>query len=461
MESLKQKPFVWGVATSAYQIEGSPTADGRGPSIWDRFCADPGKTRGADGDFPHGHYECWREDLAALRDLGVDAYRFSIAWPRLFPDGRTFNEAGARFYDRLIDALLQAGITPWATLYHWDLPQTLQDAFGGWTDRRCADAFVRYADACFERYGDRVRDWITLNEPWCSSVLGHAFGTHAPGLRDSSLAWRAGHHLLLAHGEAVERFRKRRQTTRGGRIGIVNNCDFRRPLRDLEADRNAAEEALELMFGWFGDPVWKGDYPESVKRAAGDALPAFTDAEKSMLRGSSDFLGLNHYATYDATRVEQAGPREAGNAGIFGSDTIRLTAPEDCAFTAMNWSVVPEGLRELLHWLDRRYDRPAIYVTENGIATREADASEAIHDTQRSLYFEEYVASALKARSEGVDLRGYFAWCLLDTFEWSWGFDVHFGLIRHDKNSGARTRKGSFDAYRRIVRSNADPSSHQ
>jgi beta-galactosidase len=448
MESLIPSGFIWGVATSAYQIEGAPRADGRGPSIWDRFCEQPGKTRNVSGNFPRGQYERLEEDIAALRDLGVDAYRFSIAWPRLFPDGATFNAPGARFYDRLIDGLLEAGITPWVTLYHWDLPLALHEKFGGWTDRRCVEAFVHYADACFDRYADRVKHWITLNEPWCSSVLGYATGTHAPGLRDPSLAWRAGHHLLLAHGEAVRCFRTRHQPGHGGCIGLVNNCDFRRPLRDCADDRGAAGEALELMFGWFGDPVWNGDYPESVKRAAGPALPAFTGEEKDLLHGSSDFLGLNHYATYYASRVDRAGLQEAGNAGIFGSDTIRLTPPADAEVTAMNWPVVPDGLREMLHWLDRRYNHPPIYVTENGIATREADAADAADDAQRGRYLIDYARAALQARREGVDVRGYFAWCLLDTFEWAWGYDVQFGLIRHDMLTGERVRKGSFLTYR-------------
>lgn len=451
MKNSDPRRFIWGVATSAYQIEGAPTTDGRGTSIWDTFCERPGTTRGASGDFAHGHYTQWPEDVEALRDLGVDAYRFSISWPRLFPDGVTFNETGARFYDQLIDALLKAGITPWVTLYHWDLPQALQDEFGGWADRRSIESFTRYADACFARYGDRVKNWITLNEPWCSSVLGYAVGTHAPGLRDPALAWRVGHHLLLAHGKAVKCFRERHQPSHGGQIGIVNNCDFRRPLNDCQADREAAEEALELMFAWFGDPIWKGDYPDAVKRAAGKALPEFSDAEKALLKRSSDFLGLNHYATYFASRVDRAGLQAVGNAGIFGSDSIRLSAPENCDFTAMHWPIVPDGFREMLHWLDRRYDHPAIYVTENGIAAKETNASEAVQDSQRSQYFETYIAAALQARAEGVDLRGYFGWCLLDTFEWAWGFDVQFGLIRHDMQTGERTRKNSFQCFQGII----------
>ncbi|MFA6172165.1 MAG: GH1 family beta-glucosidase [Kiritimatiellales bacterium] len=447
--------FIWGVATSSYQIEGAWNEEGRGRSIWDEFSRQPGRTRGATGDFAGDHYHRWREDIALMKELGVNAYRFSISWPRIFPEGGgPVNEAGVRFYSDLIDALLAAGIEPWVTLYHWDLPLQLQRKNGGWMSGKTVEAFVQYAEFCFFRYGDRVKNWITLNEPWCSAVLGHGFGTHAPGRKSEAELWVAGHNLLRAHAKAVQIYRTAFQTKQGGQIGLVMNCDWREPLTDSDADRDAAELALEFMLAWFADPVYSGDYPGSMKVRLGTKLPEFTADEKQMLKGSSDFFGLNHYSTYFALATKHTDSRAAGNAGVFGTDEVELRAPEKVSVSAMNWPIVPWGLSRMLHWIDHRYRHPAIYITENGVAGTEPDVKTAANDTQRCEFFRDYIRAALHTRDEGVDLRGYFAWCLLDTFEWAWGFDVQFGLVRADMKTGKRTPKNSFYAYQKIIRQN-------
>jgi len=449
---LSKQNFVWGVATSSYQIEGAWNEDGRELSIWDEFCRMPGKTRGATGDFAGDHYHRWREDVTLMKALGVTAYRFSIAWPRIFPDGAgAVNAAGVRFYDELIDALLDAGIEPWVTLYHWDLPLILQQQHGGWMSSKTGEAFCVYSDFCFKHYGDRVKNWITINEPWCAAVLGHGFGNHAPGRKSETEPWIVGHNLLLAHARAVQIYRKDYVASQRGQIGLVMNCDWREPLTDSDEDRSAAELALEFMLAWFADPIYFGDYPESLKSRLGDKLPEFTASEKEMLKGPSDFFGLNHYSTYYTRAVEKAESGQAGNAGVFGTDEVELIPLGDVPVSAMNWSIVPWGMNKLLHWIDRRYGHPPIYITENGVAGAEPDVKTAVNDTQRCDFFRDYIASGLKARDEGVDLRGYFAWCLLDTFEWAWGFDVQFGLVRADMQTGERTPKNSFYDYRNLI----------
>ena len=452
--------FVWGVATSSYQIEGAWNEEGRGLSIWDEFSRQPGKTRGATGDFAGDHYHRWREDVALMKELGVKAYRFSISWPRIFPGGTgEANEVGARFYDALIDALLEAGIEPWVTLYHWDLPARLQAQCGGWMSLETVGAFCTYADYCFARYGDRVKNWITLNEPWCSAVLGHGFGTHAPGRKSETEPWLVGHHLLIAHAQAVHLYREKYAAVQQGQIGLVMNCDWREPFSGSAADRAAAELALELMLAWFADPLYFGDYSESMKARLGSKLPEFTAAEKALLKGSTDFFGLNHYSTYYARSVIQAEGRAVGNAGVFGTKEVELSRLEQTPVSGMNWAIVPWGMNRLLHWIDRRYGHPPIYITENGVAEVEPDEVSAVADTPRCAFFKDYIQAGLEAREAGVDLRGYFAWCLLDTFEWAWGFEVQFGLVRVDMQTGKRTPKKSFFTYRDLIAAQSAPAS--
>lgn len=448
--------FAWGVATSCYQIEGGWNEGGRGLSIWDEFCRIPGNTKNQTGDMACDHYHRWREDIALMKQLGVNAYRFSIAWPRIFPDGTgSPNEEGIRFYNDLIHALLEAGIQPWVTLYHWDLPLALEKRYGGWLSPRIIADFTAYAECCFSRFGDRVKNWITLNEPWCAAILGYGFGPHAPGHQSSTEPWIAGHHLLLAHAGAVKCYRSKYQSEQGGQIGISNNCDWREPFTDSPADIAAAEVATEFMLAWFTDPVWKGDYPASMKTRLGDKLPCFSGAEKTLLKGSADFFGLNHYSTCHARAVDQSDARWIGNSGIFGVNDVALSDIPNRPVNATNWVIAPEGFGKLLRWIDSRYGRPAIYITENGTSICTATVDEAIEDQKRIDYIRDYFAEARQAQAEGVDLRGYFVWTLLDNFEWTQGYDVRFGLVHVDFDTLKRTPKKSFYAYRDLIANNS------
>jgi beta-glucosidase len=439
------------VATSSYQIEGGAHEGGRGESIWDAFCRIPGKTKDENGDVACDHYHRWREDIELMKELGVTAYRFSIAWPRIFPEGAGApNEEGIQFYNELIDALLEAGIDPWVTLYHWDLPSALQEKYGGWMSREIIADFTAYADCCFSRFGDRVKNWITLNESWCTAILGYAMGRHAPGMKSRTGPWTVGHHLLLAHAGAVDCYRNK-YAHQNGRIGISNNCDWREPFSDDPRDAAAAEVGLEFMLGWFADPIWRGDYPESMKKRLGDQLPGFTAAEKALLKGSADFFGLNHYSTCYARAVEEGSESWVGNAGIFGARDVELVAMKDRPVNATGWAIVPEGFGKLLRWIDARYEHPPIYITENGTSILADSVEEAVDDDQRSDFIRDYLSEAFKARADGVDLRGYFAWTLLDNFEWSHGYDVRFGLVHVDFSTGKRTPKKSFSAYRELI----------
>jgi beta-glucosidase len=452
--------FLWGAATSSYQIEGATEAGGRGPSIWDAFCRTPGRVQNGDtGDVACDHYHRMEDDVNLMKDLGLQAYRFSIAWPRIQPDGKGKpNAEGLGFYSRLVDCLLEQGIEPWATLYHWDLPLSLQSREGGWLSRSTADRFGEYADICFKHLGDRVKNWITLNEPWCSAVLGHGIGVHAPGRTDDNEPYAAAHHLILAHATAADIYR-RDYAARKGQIGLVNNCDYRIPLTNSNADRAAAQRSLEFFLAWFADPVWKGDYPQVMRERLGDRLPVFTAQEKRLVTGSSDFFGLNHYTTMYASEPspdEAINPHVAGNGGMIEDQRVKLTVHPDWAQTQMDWSIVPEGCRELLKWIDARYGHPPIYITENGCAFDEPDLATGINDTARRDFFDGYLRECRNAIRQGVDLRGYFAWSLMDNFEWAWGYTRRFGLVRVDYETLKRTPKLSAKWYRDMIRSNGE-----
>jgi beta-galactosidase len=450
--------FVWGAATASYQIEGAVHEGGRGPSIWDAMCQMPGKIQNGDtGDVACDHYHRVEEDVKLMKELGLKAYRFSIAWPRIQPDGKGEpNPEGLAFYNRLIDCLLEHDIEPWVTLYHWDLPLTLQTEHDGWLSRDTVECFGAYARICFENFGDRVQHWITLNEPWCSAFLGYGIGVHAPGRIDNDEPYIAAHHLILAHAHAVEIYRNEFRD-QPGMIGLTNNCDFRYPLTDSEADRAAAERSLEFFLAWFADPVWKGDYPAVMRERLGDRLPTFTEAERARVKGSSDFFGLNHYSSMYAAEPQADGTLKtnvAGNGGMVDDQGVQLTVDPEWQQTQMKWSVVPEGCREMLKWIDARYDHPAIYITENGCALDEPDLEAGIHDMERRDFFESYLRECRNAIEQGVDLRGYFAWSLLDNFEWSWGYERRFGLIRVDYETLERTPKLSSRWYSEMISRN-------
>jgi len=454
--------FVWGTATASYQIEGGWNAEGKGPSIWDAFCQIPGRIENGDtGEIACDHYHRFREDVALMKELGYPAYRLSIAWPRILPSGNLergeINEAGIRFYSELIDELLQAGITPWVTLYHWDLPLALQTEKDGWLNPGIADDFAVYANLCFERFGDRVKHWITFNEPWVTSILGYGQGVFAPGRFSTSEPYLAGHNILRAHGQAVALYRER-YSHQGGQIGITNNCDWREPLTDSPEDRAAARRALEFYVGWFADPIWLGDYPQCMKDRVGDRLPEFTAEEKMMIKGSSDFFGLNTYTTLYAAESNGVVKQGSvfGNGGISEDQDVELSADQQWKKTDYQWAIVPWGCRKLLKWIDARYGRPVIYITENGCAFDDPVGVDGIvQDARRIEFYRDYLAACHQAIQDGVKLGGYFAWSFMDNMEWALGYKLRFGLVHIDRQSLNRTPKKSARWYAEVIRANA------
>ena len=433
--------FLWDTATSAFQIEGAAAKDGKGPSIWDDFCAIPGKTANGDtGEVACDHYSRYPEDLALLQRLNLNAYRFSISWPRVLPLGRgPANEPGWDFYDRLVDGLCAAGIEPFATLYHWDLPTALQTELAGWAHPDLPHLFADYAALAFDRLGDRVRYWLTLNEPWCVAQDGYIRGYHAPGFKDRALGYRVGHNLLRAHAYAVARYRAGQHNR--GAISFALNAAYTFPASDTSADAAAAERSMLNFGGWFGDPPYSGDYPAELRARLGPLLPDFTPADSNLLKRSIDFIALNYYASDMVRHAPGAGPLE-----------LQLVPQPERAHTTMGWPIVPEGLHRLLHWLSTRYPGLPIYVTENGAALNDqADEDGFVNDPERIAYLREHIAAARAALHEGVDLRGYFVWSLLDNLEWTHGFRQLFGLVRCDRQTLRRTIKASGHWYGEFV----------
>ncbi len=442
--------FLWGAATSAYQVEGAVREDGRSPSIWDTLCRVPGAIRdGHTGDVADDQYHRYREDVSLMAALGLGAYRFSVAWPRVLPAGRgAVNEAGLDYYRRLVDELLAAGIEPHLTIYHWDLPQVLQDA-GGWPARDTARWFGDYAAVVFDALHDRVRLWTTLNEPWCSSLLGYADGVHAPGIRDPRQATRAIHHLLLGHGLALQAMRA---IDPSREVGITLNLQ---PIRVGEQDPSpplldAARRVDGLRNRVWTEPLLRGRYPADVASdlEAFGGLPV-RDGDLVLIDQPIDFLGVNYYA--DDFLVWAPGgtmPHTPGVQDVAGRD------PGPGA-TDMGWPVTPDGLRDLLVTLAATYpDLPPIHVTENGVAYDDPVVEGAIHDQRRIEYLEAHLAALQEAIAEGVDVRAYFQWSLLDNFEWSHGYRMRFGLVHVDYETQARTPRDSAFWYRDVIARN-------
>ncbi|MEI7642714.1 MAG: GH1 family beta-glucosidase [Chloroflexales bacterium] len=437
--------FVWGAATSAYQIEGAARADGRGESIWDRFSHTPGKTQGgASGDIACDHYRRWRDDFALLANLGAGAYRFSIAWPRILPSGRgQVNQAGLDFYRRQVDDLLRRGITPYVTLYHWDLPVALEDA-GGWPARATAEAFAAYADVVAQALGDRVKHWITINEPWCVSMLSYQVGAHAPGRQDWPAALAASHHTLLAHGMAEAEIRR---SSPGAQVGIALNFTASVPASDSQADHEAARAFDGYFNRWFLDPVCGRGYPSDMVAGymeAGhlpDGLSFVRPGDMDIIAAPTDFLGVNYY-----TREVVAAAARPGAWQPVYLDTPR---------TAMGWEIYPEGLFQLLRRLHRAYDLPKIYLTENGVSYLDAPGEDGrVRDGRRIDYLREHLDACLRAIAAGVPLAGYFQWSLLDNFEWGHGYAQRFGAVYVDYATQRRTPKDSFFWYRDVIARN-------
>jgi beta-galactosidase len=451
------KDFIWGTATSSYQIEGGAYEGGKGPSIWDAFSSIPGKTHnGETGEIACDHYHKYKEDIQLMKNMGIKAYRFSIAWARIMPTGKgAVNEEGIRFYSDLIDALLEAGIEPWVTLYHWDLPLALQLEDDGWLGACISDHYTAFADVCFEQYGDRVKNWITLNEPWVVAMLGYGQGIFAPGRTSNSEPYLVGHQLILAHAKAVKVYREK-YAHQNGRIGITNNCDWREPLTDSGQDKKAAERALEFFLAWFADPIYKGDYPAVMKERLGERLPTFSEEEKQLIKGTSDFFGLNHYTTMYAAHDDGTSKDRSvyGNGGISEDQGVSLSLNPEWRLTLMQWAVVPWGCGKLLEWIDRRYDSPDIYITENGCAYNDKIIDGEVNDQDRLNFYKGYLEACSNAIENGVKLKGYFAWSFMDNFEWASGYDKRFGLHFVDFETLERTPKKSAHWFKEVIAKN-------
>jgi beta-glucosidase len=429
--------FVWGAATAAYQIEGATREGGRGESIWDRFCAMPGKVRNGDsGEIACDFYRRYRGDVALMRELGLDAFRFSIAWPRVLPTGRgPVNEAGLDFYDRLVDELLAHEIEPFATLFHWDTPQALEDA-GGWPARPTAEAFVEYAEAVAERLGDRVRHWITHNEPWVHAWIGHAWGEHAPGRESEADAVAAAHHLLLSHGWAVDAIRR---AAPDAHVGITLNLSHAYPASDAPEDEAAALQVDAEGNRWFLDPIFRGSYPADLLERNEIVVPVVREGDLDAISVPLDFLGVNNYFRFVVSA---------------GDDGPRIARDSEAQRTDMGWEVYPDGLHRLLVQVARDYAPQAIYVTENGAAFGDVRVHDGrVHDPERTAYLESHIAAVSRAVGDGAPVKGYFVWSLLDNFEWAYGYSKRFGIVYVDYPTLERVPKDSFYWYRDFIAS--------
>lgn len=461
--------FVFGVATASYQVEGATLEDGRGKSIWDAFAGTKGNIKdGSNGDIAVDQYHRYKEDVELIAKLGFDAYRFSISWPRIFPDGlgTKVNEKGIAYYNNLINSLLEKGIQPYATLYHWDLPLNLQELIGGWLSEKIVEYFAIYAETCFASFGDRVKHWITINEPLQTAVNGYGVGIFAPGRRENESIepYLVGHHQLLAHAAAVAVYNKKFKAAQGGEIGLVVDCEWAEAFSNKSEDKVAVERRLDFQLGWFLDPIFCGDYPATMRQRLGDRLPKFSEADKELLRKSLDFVGLNHYTSrfiahsdkpeeeyfYQVQEMERI-------VNMEGGQVIGERAASDWLY------IVPWGIRRLLNYIANRYHNPPIYITENGMDDEESDTAaldEMLDDKRRVGYFKGYLAAVAQAIGDGVDVRGHFAWSLLDNFEWGQGYTKRFGLVYVDyKNGLARHPKASALWFSRFLKGSKDGDS--
>ena len=429
--------FTWGVSTSSYQIEGAANEDGRGQSIWDTFCKVPGKVVNFDnGDMACDHYHRYKEDLDLMKWMGVKAYRFSVAWPRVIPDGvGRVNEMGLDFYDRLIDSLLEREIAPWLTMYHWDLPEVLQ-LRGGWNNREIVEWFGEYSEVLTSRFGDRVKNWMTLNEPLCSAWLGHLYGDMAPGIKDLQTALNVSHNLLMSHGLACQVIRS---NVSEANVGIVINVTPAVPATDSQEDGNAAQLADGFDNRWFLDPVFGRSYPADVIDALG-ASPEIHSGDMKLIAQDLDFLGVNFYSRQTVAADQNSKPLP-----------IRSVNRENVKRTAMNWEVHPQAFEEILLRISKEYSPKAIYITENGSAWNDEVINGEIIDDERIDYLVRHLDAMRSARDRGAPILGYFAWSFLDNFEWAYGYEKRFGLIYVDYKTQKRTPKKSAFFYRQLL----------
>ena len=441
--------FLWGAATSAYQIEGSPTADGAGRSMWHRFARTPGNTwLDQTGDVACDHYRRYKDDVAIMSELGLNAYRFSVAWGRIYPQGTgAVNKKGVDFYSRLVDALLEKGIRPNVTLYHWDLPEALDDR-GGWLNRDMAEWFGDYAVTMFDALGDRVEMWSTLNEPWVVTDGGYLAGVLAPGHSNLFEAPIATHNLLRAHGAAVERFRATKAAKKG-KIGLVVNLEPKYPASQSPEDLAAVARADAYMNRQYLDPVFLGKYPAEMRDIFGEAWPEWSDDDMRLIKQPFDFLGVNYYTR----RVERYHPE------YLPLRTKHVPQPQHTT-TDTNWEVFPEALTRVLLWVNERYGagKLPIYITENGAAFYDPPHTidGRIEDPLRVEYYRQHLRAAHEAMSKGVNLRGYYAWSLLDNYEWAHGYSKRFGIVHVDYETQQRTVKSSGRYYSSVIRSKGE-----
>lgn len=436
--------FLWGTSTSSYQIEGAAAEDGRTPSIWDTFCRVPDAVANGDnGDVACDHYHRYAEDIELVRSLGFRHYRFSVAWPRIVPQPGVINEAGLDFYERLLTEIERAGLQPMVTLYHWDLPQWMQDR-GGWTSREVLEHFRFYASAIMDRFGARIPWWNTINEPFCAAVLGYGLGIHAPGHRDPYEAMRAAHHLLMAHGIAVELHREKKLT---GKIGITLNMEMVDPATDDPADVAAVRRQDGYLVRWFADPIFHGRYPQDMideygEQARGMDFVQPGDLERIAQPG--DFMGLNNYT--------RSVIKHADNGSLLRTEQVLFAAP----VTDMGWEITPNSLHRLLKRIEQDFTRGLpILITENGAAMPDELQGGVVQDDTRIAYFRDHLAACHRFISEGGQLKGYFVWSFLDNFEWAYGYDKRFGIVYVDYETQQRIPKESAKYISRVIADNA------
>ncbi|WP_456276210.1 GH1 family beta-glucosidase [Bacillus sp. AK128] len=443
------KDFIWGTATSSYQIEGAVKEDGRGESIWDRFCRIPGKVQNKEnGDIACDHYHLYEDDIKLIKSLGVQSYRFSVAWSRIFPEGTgTPNPKGLDFYKRLINSLLEHDIEPLLTMYHWDLPQLLQDK-GGWMNRDMTDYFTDYATYLYQELGDTVKKWGTHNEPWVVSYKGYSLGNAAPGYLDFRSHLKASHHLLLSHGKAVQAFRE--LGPKGGEIGITLNIEPTYPLEDNEECKKAARIKDGFSNRWFLDPVLKGSYPQDLvdMYSKFETFDYIKNGDLEVTSSPMDFLGVNYYS------ISTNKPGNEGELGFLGVESVKTGRP----VTYMDWEIEPQGLVDTLKRIKEDYGDIPVYITENGAAyDDQVEEDGSVNDEDRRSYIEMHLKACKEAIDAGVNLKGYYLWSLMDNFEWRYGYSKRFGMVRVDYDTLKRTPKNSALWYKKVIEANAIP----
>ncbi|WP_435953482.1 GH1 family beta-glucosidase [Dryocola sp. BD626] len=457
--------FLWGAATAAYQVEGGHDADGKGPSIWDIFAHKPGTTfQNTNGDVAVDHYHRFREDVALMAEQGLQSYRFSISWPRLFPQGRgAVNEAGVKFYSDLIDCLVENNVEPMITLYHWDLPQALQDE-GGWENRATAEAFVDYARLCYTRFGDRVKLWSTFNETVVFIGHGYITGSHPPSVRDPARAIQACHHVFVAHAGAVNAFRS---SGIDGTIGFVNVLQTHTPLTDSAEDKQAAALADGIWTHWLYDPVLKGEYPAELlaKTQALWNVPLFAPGDEQLLKENiCDFIGLNYYkretvaANHQQTHLQSNHSGEKNSGHEFGfKDLFKFVRNPQGVYTDWDWEIYPQGLTDGILQIKARYGDIPIYITENGLGAKDPIIDGEVVDDPRIDYLKIHIDAVEAAMQQGADVRGYYPWSFIDLLSWLNGYQKQYGFVYVDHQNGlARRRKKSFFWYQELIASRGE-----